>query len=242
MSRPDPFAGAVEVTGKKPRGLWTTYFPDVSNNNGTVNYQEIAHNSRRTGITAVEMKATEGTSFVDGLYAHAREECARFGLRTFAYHFARPDLHPGTMGAHDEAVHFCQVVGKVEPYEWRPMLDFETAPFDPEWVKAWNATVRARLGVAPTLYSYWAALEGMRLNVPLSDGLIFALPNGLPGVATAPRPWRRWTAHQYTWHGHVAGVSGAVDLNWTPSVRSLLAFPAKGIAWEPTFLRRRRAA
>lgn len=229
-------------TPVKRRGVWTTYFPDMSNNNGPVNYQEIAHNSRRTGITGVEHKATEGDWFVDGLVQHAREECDRFGLRLMLYHFARPDRNNGAAGAIREAAFFCNVVGKIKAGDWRPMLDFETPPFAAGWVEAWNTEVKRRLGVAPVLYSYWSALVGMHLPKPLSDGLILAYPNGLPRVAPSPKPWKRWQAHQYSWHGHICGVNGAVDLNWTPSVRSLLAHPVQGAALEPLYAAYRRRA
>jgi lysozyme len=227
----------------KRRGVWTTRFIDVSNNNGpSIDFHRIAHDARKTGITAVEMKASEGTGFTDPYFYDWREKCQRVGLRVMAYHFARPDEHPGKTGAIAEAEHFCTVVRSIRPGEWRPMLDFETAPFDAEWARQWNATVRARLGVAACFYSYTAAIEGMGLSKPIGDGLVLAYPNGAPGVAPCPKPWRRWTAHQFSWHGRVAGVPGEVDLNYTPSVWSLLAFPVRGAALEPLYAMRRRRA
>jgi lysozyme len=232
-------AGSEGAAPVKPRGRWSTYFIDVSNNQGPhIDFRQIARDARRTGITAVEMKATEGTTFPDPYFHEWRDECERVGLRTFAYHFARPDQH----GPLPDADHFCSQVGKVRPGEWRPMLDFETPPFNPEWVRIWDERVRARLGVAPCLYSYWSALAGMGLAKPLGDGLILAYPNGQPRAAPCPHPWKRWTAHQYSWHGRVRGVPGEVDLNWTPSVWSLLAFPVRGAALEPLYAARRRRA
>lgn len=224
------------------RGRWTTYFVDLSSNNGVVDLREIARGARRTGITCCELKATEGVSYVNPLYHEWRQECERFGLRSFAYHFARPDLHHGYAGAVAEAAHFCDVVERVESFEWRPMLDYETPPFDAAWVRAWNGYVQKRLGVAPCFYSYGAAIESMHLSRPLGDGLIFAYPNGIPQSAPCPAPWKRWAAHQYSWHGIVAGVNGRVDLNWARSVWTLLADPAKGAAVEPAYRARRRRA
>ena len=218
------------------RGAWTTRFTDASNNNGPVNWRNVAHDSRVTGITGTELKATEGADFADPYFHEWRAECAKYGLRVMPYHFARPDQNRPEV----EAAHFCSVVGKLHPWEWRPMLDFETAPFERWWAVAWAHEVRRRLGVAPMLYSYYAALVGMQLRGPILDGLVIAYPNGVPGVAPVPKPWRRWSAHQFSWSGHVAGFSGAVDLNYTPTARSLLAYPVKGLAWEPV-MRRRRA-
>lgn len=227
---------------RSQRGLWTTFYVDVSNNNGEVDWRRIARNARRTGITGAALKASEGTAFVDRFYAGSRATCSAVGLRTMAYHFARPEQNHGAAGALREAEHFCTVVGKIEPWEWRPMLDFETPPFDPDWVRVWNTHVRERLGVAPVLYSYWSALVGMKLREPLAAGLVLAYPNGQPRVAPSPPPWKHWTAHQYAWHGIVAGISGDADLNWTPSVRTLLAYPVRGAAYEPIMRRRRRRA
>lgn len=236
---------APDVQASKRRGVWTTRFLDVSNNNGPhLDFRQVAHDARRTGITAVGLKASEGTTFIDPDFAGWRETCEHYGLRTFAYHFARPDEHPGLSGAVQEAAHFCKVVGKVRLGEWRPMLDFETAPFDAEWARVWTQHVAARLGlaVAPTFYSYTAAIDSMRLDRPIGDGLVLAYPNGQPRVAPVPKPWKRWAAHQYDWHGRVAGIPGEVDLNWTPSVWSLLAYPARGAALEPLYAARRRRA
>lgn len=244
MPRPfEPFVNAILEPQAKRRGPWTTFFPDVSNNQGAhIDFRQIAHDSRRTGITAVEMKATEGTAFTDPYFAGWRQECRQWGLRVMLYHFARPDLHPGITGARHEADHFVEAVHPIHAGEWRPMLDFETAPFDADWVHSWNERVRMQLGVAPCLYSFWSALVGMHLPKPLSAGLVFAFPNGLPRSAPVPPPWRRWTAHQYSWHGHVNGIPGEVDLNWTPVVRALLAFPIRGAALEPLYAARRRRA
>lgn len=240
---PEGFLAAPAPGGATKRGLWPTYFIDISNNQGSgVNLRQVAHNSRKTGITCVEMKASEGTGYVDQFFHQWRDEARQWGLRSFAYHFARPDQNPTSAGARREADHFCDVVGKVRDAEWRPMLDFETGPFKPEWVRAWNLRVYMRLGVWPTLYSYWSALVGLHLSKPLSAGLIFAYPNEQPKVAPCPPPWKHWQAHQYSWHGHVAGIPGEVDLNWTPNVWPLLAKPIIGAAYEPVFAARRRKA
>lgn len=231
---------APDVQPAKRRATWSTYFLDVSNNNGPhLDFRQVARDSRHTGITAVEMKATQSTAFRDPYFEEWRDTCERAGLRTFAYHFARPDEGHG---AEAEAHHFCDTVQKIRPGEWRPMLDFETAPFDAEWVKDWNFVVRKRLGVAPMLYSFWSALVSMGLTKPLSDDLILAYPNGLPRAAPCPHPWKHWQAHQYSWHGRVRGIPGEVDLNWTPNVWNLLAYPARGAALEPLYAARRRKA
>lgn len=233
----------VEVAGNPKIAPWTTYFPDVSSNQGSViDFRQIAHDARKTGITACEIKATESLSYMNPYFLEWRDDAERWGIRTFAYHFARPDLNPGTAGAELEAEHFCRIVQTVRAGEWRPMLDAETLPASEQWIRAWNARVRKLLGVAPTIYSYWSYLVGMKLKTPLSDGLIFAYPNGLPRSAPVPPPWKRWVAHQYSWHGRVGGINGAVDLNWTGSVRAMLAHPAQGAALEPVYLKRRRSA
>lgn len=215
---------------------------DVSNNNGRVDWRQVARHSSTSGITGAIMKATEGTAFTDELFHDARGAAERAGIRVGAYHFARPDLNPGPTGAAAEARHFAKAVGTIEPGEWRPMLDYEHTPFTAEWVHAWNQAIVKLLGVAPLFYSYLAAIEGMGLTKPLGDGLVIAYPNGLPRSAPVPHPWKHWTAHQYAWHGRVNGVSGDCDLNWTPAVWTMLAHPVRGAALEPMYARRRRQA
>lgn len=219
------------------RGVWTTHYIDVSNNNGAIDWRSIASLAKSTGITGAAIKASEGPRFVDDRFAESRLECARYGLRVMPYHFARPDASSPAA----DADNFCRCVSKLHPWEWRPMLDFETPPFHAEWARQWAAEVKQRLGSAPVLYSYYSAL----LNIapkPLLDGLVIAYPNSIPGSAPTPHPWRRWVAHQYSWTGEVIGVHGGVDLNYSPAVYSLLAFPVKGLAYEPVFRRRRRRA
>lgn len=222
---------------------WSTYFLDLSNNNGSgVNLREIAHNSRHTGITGTELKASEGVHFIDPFFDRWRNDCRRWGLRMMPYHFARPDLNPGIKGAQAEADFFCHQVSEIRPAEWRPMLDAETFPNQGSWHRAWCERVFHNLGVAPVFYSYWSFIEGMNQHVPIGDGLIFAYPNNQPGVAPCPPPWKRWLAHQYSWHGTVAGVPGEVDLNWTRNVLTMLAHPVIGGAYEPVYAARRRRA
>jgi len=218
-------------------GLWTTRYVDVSNNNGAIDWRTVASLSRVTGITGAALKATEGAGFVDEYFAGWREMCAHVGLRVMPYHFARPDRYT----PEQDAERFCITVGKIEPWEWRPMLDWETPPFHPQWAETWASIVRKRLGVAPVIYSYFAALNNVARR-PILDGLVLAYPNGIPGTAPAPPPWRKWVAHQYSWNGHVDGINGGVDLNYSPRVRALLANPVRGLAYEATFRRRRRRA
>jgi hypothetical protein len=61
----------------------TIEYPDVSN------YQRGM--ALQPGTVAVCAKASEGSTFADGYYAHYRSEAARVGAVFFAYHF----LHPG---------------------------------------------------------------------------------------------------------------------------------------------------
>lgn len=65
----------------------TIAYPDVSN------YQRDM--ALQPGTVAACAKATEGTGFADGYYAHYRAEAARVGAVFFAYHF----LHPGAAAA-----------------------------------------------------------------------------------------------------------------------------------------------
>lgn len=201
----------------------STLVVDLSNVNGPVDWAAI----RRAGISAAYLKATEGVTFDDGLYESHRRDAAREGIRTGAYHFARPDRNP----AADEADHFAAVVDHVDRRDLRPALDLETpaAGVDLEvWARAWNRRVRELLGVGPLFYSFPAFITALRLTRAIGYGLwlaAFGRDDGDEHPFTVPAPWRRAVLHQFTSRARLAGVPGLVDLSNAPTLRPLLAHP-----------------
>lgn len=204
---------------------------DLSSNNPLPDWSKIK-------ADGVWLKATEGLSYNDSVFRHNRLQAAKYGVRTGAYHFARPDLHP--YDPEDEAKHFCAVVGSVGRRDLRPVLDLEVrAAFEHltpaqlgGWAHRFSRTVKAVLGVGPLFYSYPAYIQEMRLQLPVGYGLWLAAygpDDGSNHPVDAPAPWKKIAAHQYTSKGTALGISGRVDRTYARSLRPLLAHPLLGV-------------
>lgn len=202
---------------------------DVSNAQGRVDFKQVANH----GIKGVFLKATEGETYVDPTFKSFRTAANNAGLHVGYYHFARPDIHSDpTISANE----FCKVVGKVGTRDLRPVLDFETASTKLSnadqvgWARWWNRIVWKKLGVLPLFYTYSAFEPIHAARRPIGAGLWLASygrDNGQVYPAVAPRPWRHWSAHQFSSRCHVAGCGGLVDLSIAPSLTPLLAHPVK---------------
>lgn len=195
---------------------------DVSNNQRVIDWRRVAE----SGVRLAFVKATEGRHYTDPYFSRNRAEAASHGIRVGAYLFARPES--GDWQA--QAQRFAAVVGRLARHELRPVVDLETG--NPARVEAFahllSQEIRRRLGVTPLLYSYSAYLEAMRLSKPIGGGLWLASygrNDGRDHGAVAPRPWRRWVAHQFTSNARFPGVPGAVDVSHAPQLRPLLAHP-----------------
>lgn len=187
-----------------------------------------------TGRTFVVVKATEGAGsalYVNPYYASDVRAAAAVGLRTGAYHFARPG-----QPAIAQADAFAAVLGAAAPTAMAPVLDLEvTDGLNPlalqSWTRAFLAELQARTGRLPMIYSspgFWAsAMAG--------DPSFAAYPlwEAHYTDAAAPLPiggWgTRWTLWQHTSTALVAGVSGLVDSD--RSVGTLTPSAARG-AWQ----------
>lgn len=206
---------------------------DLSNNNaGPISWADV----RRAGCFGVLLKVSESTTFADETFA-ARARAARsVGLRVGGYHFARPAIG----SAVPEADYFCRMLGKVERRDLHPSLDLETndnhlTPAELlSWVRAFQHTVLHHTGVRCSLYSYpafileqrWQRTPGTGAGLWLAD---YGPNDGSDHGATAPRPWRRIVAHQFTSRGRWPGVPGDVDLSHARSRRRMLAHGLRGL-------------
>jgi lysozyme len=201
----------------------TVLLVDLSNNNPSVDFRRVA----AAGVTAVYLKASEGSTFQDHTYRPRAIAARAAGLRVGAYHFARQ----GPVAA--EAGNFCAVVAELDRRDLRPALDVETAPGRTwvDWSRAWNRAVQAELGALPIFYTYPAFADALHADKPIGAGLwlaSFGRNDGKEHPYSVPAPWRRTVAHQFTSRARVAGVSGECDLSSAGSLRPLLAHPITG--------------
>lgn len=201
---------------------------DLSNNNGNISLTSL----KAAGVRGVIAKATEGVTFNDAMFNSLRTRASALGLYFGAYHFAQP----GHNAAVDEARHFCQVVKTVDSKDIKPSLDFETpSKLTPEqqeeWIRAFNAEVKKRLGLYPMFYSYPAFIKGIALEKTVGNGLWLAdygPDDGKPHTAAPPAPWKKIALHQYTSKGVLHGVPGEFDLS-NGSLWSILAHPVRAL-------------
>jgi lysozyme len=190
---------------------------DVSNHQQRIDWTRV----RADGIAFAIVKASEGVSFADPKYAAHVAGARSVGIRTGAYHFARPDtpgdndLAAARRDARAEADWFLALAAPKRG-DLLPALDLETAGLPPQamiaWTRAWLDRVRSRTGVRPLVYTYpyfWQELGDT------SQFRSFPLWIANYGVRepTLPGGWRRHTIWQHTATGRVPGIPGRVDLN-----------------------------
>jgi lysozyme len=191
---------------------------DCSNAQGSINWVAV----KNAGVQGAWLKATEGVTFNDSWYATNRRRANVIGLRTGAYHFARPENNSAVA----EADHFSHVIGKPGRRDLKPVLDME-GKGDEAWAHAFCKRVRENLGVTTIFYSYSAWIKEHNFKTPVGNGLWLANYDGLLHTVTAPKPWKRYVAHQYTDKGIVPGVRGDCDRSWGRLI-GCLAHPVLG--------------
>ena len=127
---------------------------DASNVNGHIDWPAVAKDVR-----FAHLKASEGGSFIDAEFRSNTFKARAAGLHVGPYHFARPEHHPGAVGARIEAQFFFSCVGGVRPGSWdiRPTLDLELGSGDLTiWAGAFLSEIERLTGVRPLLYTYTA--------------------------------------------------------------------------------------
>jgi len=225
LPRPVPVRKPVHINSG-PAGIEGI---DISHHDGTIDWRQVA----ASGTSFAYVKASEGTTYVDLMYATNRANAEAAGLKVGAFHYAEPDASPGEAAA--EADHFVDTAA-FKTGELVPMLDLEvTNGLSPGVLQAWVATfldrVYQRTGLHAGVYvspSFWQTY----LNDTAS---IASLGYGVLWIAdwtAAPTPWvpasdwggLGWTLWQYSHQAIVAGVPGPVDVDHFsgPDLASLL--------------------
>ena len=207
---------------------------DVSDYQGpNVNWVSV----KNSGISFAWAKATEGYFSDQTNFTTYATNAKAAGVLFGAYHYARPDLHTGTVGAQTEAAHLWNVASnymKSDGYYLQPILDIEvnltnTAPAYTkttlsQWVNDFcnhlvALAAASGLTIKPVVYSYvsysstW--LDTTVTNWPLWMAQYPTSPNPQTGVPSGTSPWPAgsWKVWQYSDTGSVSGIPGACDLD-----------------------------
>jgi GH25 family lysozyme M1 (1,4-beta-N-acetylmuramidase) len=209
------------ATGLFSAYVATTYIEgiDVSGWQGTIDFAKV----KAAGKSFVIAKATEGDSFTDSTWATNKANARAAGLALTGYHFARPDLNPGTTGGVAEADWFVSQLG-LQAGMLIPALDIETAGTNTvaqmqAWVGAWLDEVYAKTRVRPMIYtspSFWSTYLGNTTMFADEGYTILWVAHWFVASPTVPaNNWggHGWTFWQYDDCGSVPGISGCVDLD-----------------------------
>lgn len=200
------------------------YGIDVSSYNTIIDWTAV----KAAGNSWAWAKATQGSSYVNSLFASQMVSGQAAGIAMGAYHFPDPRVSVATNVARFVAV--AQPRGAFEPGAMLPMLDLENDPADGivwspgganSFIPAFRDALRAATGVAELCVygpeSWWA--EGFLDPAQWADEHVYlcaAQYSGEPGQLGWSHP--RLAVHQYT---DVAPTPGATR----PTDRSVILPP-----------------
>jgi lysozyme len=196
----------TEPTPSSPvqtRGLDVSHFQD------TVDWPQVV----QAGYSFAFIKATEGITYVDPMFAENWGGAKAAGLLRGAYHFFEPNDDP-----QQQAENFLNAVS-LEPGDLPPVLDVEySSPSGQvststiiERITAWLQTVEQATGCTPILYtdpSYWNSLA----TEQFSGYPLWVADYGVASP-TLPTGWTSWAFWQFSQTGEIPGIATAVDLN-----------------------------
>lgn len=182
---------------------------DISQAQGTIDWVKVAAN----GVKFAFIKATEGITVIDSQFHKNMAGARAAGIICSPYHF----FHPGD-DPHTTSSVFLKTIGELGPMDLPPMLDFEvldksTIPDAVKCAKAWLDLVDIATKKTPILYSDLGFFEELRLS---ADFAKYPLYIADISVKTAPivKPWVSDAFFQYSWTGHVPGISTNVDMDY----------------------------
>ncbi len=178
---------------------------DISNNNGSVNFSQVASDN----VKYVYVKATEGATFKDSTMSDFYNNCKSNGLKVGAYHFL-----VGTSTPEAQATNFYSMI---KDYDWNlvPMLDIETN-FDSltDYIVRFITVFKQLSSLELGIYSYTAFISNLTnaeetiKDMPFWEANFNNDPWNLPSNFFTSR-----VGHQYTENGSVNGVSGDCDMD-----------------------------
>jgi lysozyme len=193
---------------------------DVSHYQGAIDWTQVATASYSFAFA----KATEGSTLIDPTYPINRTGAKSLGLRTGAYHFARPagTTDPARIANAITQADFFLSVAQPQPGDLPPALDLETkgtlsATALQTWTTAWLDEVAARTGVDAVVYTspnFWKTALADSQTVA-SDGhrlwVAHWTTNASPLVPGTNWGGFGWTFWQWSDCSKVPGFAHCVD-------------------------------
>lgn len=187
---------------------------DVSRYQGTVDWTKV----KAAGVKYAFIKATEGRTWVDPMFARNWRELKEKGIPRGAYHFYRTDVP-----LQAQIDNFCNTVGSLEAGDLPPVLDVEVPSVwnhlsvkqRVDLCNGWMRGVEAKLGVKPIIYlSSSFATDVLKGDPSLAAYLLWVAHYTAQPNPRVPAPWSTWTFWQYSESGTVDGINDTkVDMN-----------------------------
>lgn len=193
-------------------------FADISSYQTVSSWQQYANWSQSgDGMSRVVLKASEGVGFKDKSFESFWSGSIAANVQQhICYHYARPDLNPGTAGAANEAQWFASVIGHRLAAQDLLMLDFEQNE-DAAWARTFYAALMQALPrpVHPVLYDSVSHFQQFFASdmwlAQMYDCALAAWHPISQGPPAAPPGWRMlWW--QYADNEQVPGI-GVCDSN-----------------------------
>ena len=190
---------------------------DVFHGDGSVDWESVV----KVGMEFAYVKATEGITVTDSLFAQNWKAMKAVGIMRGAYHF----FHPAS-SAEDQADHFLKIMGNLQPGDLPSALDLEesSATHD-EWpgiqsadriglVLRWLKRVENTTGMKAVIYTRKGWVKG---NLPgaeaLKDHPLWVADFTSTDTPLIPPQWSTWTFWQFSETGTVPGINDKVDLD-----------------------------
>jgi lysozyme len=186
---------------------------DVSHHQGAIDWQKvkkIRFSDQNLRLRFFYLKATEGTTRSDRLFADHWQLLKKMGLRRGAYHFYIPWRDPLS-----QADNFAHIVN-LEKGDLPPVLDFEQDTKEPQAqlirdLSTWLNLIEGRFHVKPIIYTnnhfYQKYIKGNFDDYPL--WIADYDSHKLGGDYPSGKLWF-W---QHSRSGNIEGIRGSVDVN-----------------------------
>jgi lysozyme len=189
--------------------------PDVSNHQGTIQWNQIKLGGSGNELAFAIAKASEGRGYRDPYFDHNWHGIGERGLIRGAYHFA----HPGVYTPQEEATNFLTMlhgVGGVHPGDLPPALDLEGTPVIGsaaiyEWVRQWVHIIRTETGRIPMIYTGYFWKDYLNAYTDSWGCPLWLAQYCHPPIL--PHAWKAYTLWQTTSSARLVGYSGNLDLS-----------------------------
>ena len=203
---------------------------DVSSYQGNVSWSQVKGAGRQFAFARI----SDGLNSVDSKFAQNWPAMKAAGVVRGSYQFFRPSQDAGLQA--QMVLDKLAAAGGLQPGDLPPVLDLESADGLTSSVvvtkaKAWLAKIESTLKVKPIVYTaaFMSGVIGTNFG-----GYTLWVANYEATCPTMPSGWTDWQFWQHSDKGSVAGIGGAVDLNYfNGTLPELMALTVAPTAADP---------